>query len=149
MNNSLGYTNLTASTIEPNSSYLYCKNIPVTSDPISGSTMGFMALLSVLQYQAPYMGPEYSRAATAAGRAAFIESGGQAFQEKLVGVATKNGLETIHSVGVTDGELGFIAGTVKTIKDRQLTIKGPKIRGIGSNLTVTPNSSNITLNWSW
>ena|ERR1035437_9151206 len=143
MPNNVGYTGLSAYTLapEPNSSYLsYTKGSPVTADPISGSTVGLMMMLSSLQYQAPTMNPMYSAAADKAGQAAFIQSGGQAFQDKFTSVVTKKGAIVAHDMGITDGEMGIVGGTYKAFRTRQIDLKGPKIYSVGTSLTMSGTS---------
>jgi hypothetical protein len=133
-----------------NQSYLVCtKNCPITPQPIGGATMGMLMLLSTLQYQAPYMNSQYSTAAAQAGKAAFIQSGGQAFQDRLQTVAAKKA-ETVakdayHSVGITDTEVGVVLGTAKVIRDKQLDVNGPRIYFIKTHVTVAPDHGSVGL----
>ena len=134
-----------------NQSYLACfKNCPAPpTQPIGGSTMGILMLLSTLQYQAPYMNPAYSNAASQAGKAAFIQSGGQAFQDKVSSMASTKAesvaKDAIHSVGITDTEAGVVLGTAKVIRDKKIDVNGPKIYFIKTHLTVTQDGGSVGL----
>jgi hypothetical protein len=105
--------------------------------------MGIMMLLSAFQYQAPYMGPTYQQAASQAGKAAYIVSGGQAFQDKLGNVASKNATDLVHSVGITDPEMGVVYGGYKIYKSRQIDLKLPRIGPVKFNLTAGQQSGSI------
>jgi hypothetical protein len=115
--------------------------------PLSDPTMGLMMLLSTFQYQAPYMNPTYSNAASQAGKAAFVESGGQAVQDKFLKGETKDGMDFAHSIGLTDMEMGIVGFAGKTIRSRQINVRGPSIGPIRSSLTGTENSGSIGLVW--
>jgi len=155
MDNLSTYSNSSLVTTVPpvNSTYLNNTHIQLPADPLSGSTMGIMMLLSTLQYQAPYMSPTYSNAASQAAHAAFIDVGGQAFQDKtnskVSDIATKTFLDAAHSVGVTDTELAIVAGTAKTFRDRGFNVNGPKIYGVKTNLTGNQNSGSLGLKYEW
>ena len=142
---------LTAYTGVPEANGSYWTDIHHTSagDPLSGSTVGLMMLLSTFQYQAPYMGPTYSLAANQAGKAAYIVSGGQAFQDKVISVTTGIARNLVHSLGLTDTEVGLFLGTAKIVKNRKLDINGPKFYFIKTHLTLTPNDGSIDLKYEW
>ena len=148
---SLGYPGLNACTLasDVNSSYLANTGHIPTFAPTSGPTTGLMMLLSTLQYQAPYMNPTYSNAASQAGKAAFVESGGQAFQDKTVGMTTREGIDFAHSIGINDTEMGIVGFTAKTLRSRQVNFKGPSIGPVKSNLTGTENSGSIGFKYEW
>lgn len=145
------YSNLNACALvaEPNSSYLYNTHAQPVVIPLSSPTMGLMMLLSTFQYEAPYMNPTYSGAASEVGKAAFITSGGQAIQDKEIGVFTKDGTNFAHSIGLTDTELGMVGFTAKTIRRHELNINGPKVLGIKINLTADPQSGSIGLKYGF
>jgi hypothetical protein len=135
---------------EPNQTYLaQTKNVVVPSDPLSGSTVGLLMVLSSFQYQPSLMGPQYAGAVSQASQAAFIQSGGQRFQNNFTAVATKSGIDFAHSVGLTDAEMGAVGFTAKTVRSRQINIKGPKFYGIKSNLTLSPGIGNVGLSYGW
>lgn len=151
MNDAFSYQGLKAHTIvaENNISYLSSiHNTPIL-DPPGGATVGLMMLLSSFQYQAPYMGPIYSEAAANAGKAAFNLSGGQAFQDKFLSHMNNIGKDMVHSIGVTDTELGIVLGTLKTIRDRQLSVNGPPFHLIKTNLTAALGSGSIGVKYEW
>src|SRR5665213_3436439 len=101
MDNTVSYTLMP----EPNSTYLaHTKNVVVPQDPLSGSTMGLMMILSTFQYQPSLAGPTYSDALSQASNAAYIQSGGQQFQNKAVSIIGRDGIDFAHSIGVTDIE---------------------------------------------
>lgn len=144
--------NTTAYTLmpEPNQTYLVqTKNVVVPADPLSGSTIGFMMILSSFQYQPTVMGPMYSDAVSKASNAAFIVNGGQAFQNKATNYATRNGIDFAHSIGVTDTEMGIVGFSLRTIQRRQLNINGPKLYGVKANLIVGPSSDSLGLKYEF
>lgn len=133
-----------------NQTYLNCmKNCPIAQPPMSGGAMGMLMILSTLQYQAPYMNPVYSNAASQAGKAAFIESGGQAFQDKISSTASNKAMnmakDTYHSVGITDTEVGVVLGAAKVVRDKRLDVNGPKIYFIKTHVTVGQDNGSLGL----
>lgn len=148
-------TNLTATILasESNTTHLSQINNLHIADPMSSSTMGLMMLLSTLQYQAPYMDPRYSYAASQAGKAAFIESGGQALQDRFIAMtnkkATDMGKNAIRYIGVSEVQLGIVLGTYKVYKARQIDIKGPTLHSINTNLTLGTDHGSIGLGWNF
>lgn len=149
--NNFSYSNLNAYTLvpEPNGTYLSgTANIPV-SNPLSGSTMGLMMLLSTFQYQASSMGPTYSNAATQASKAAAIVSGEQDMQDRLIKLITNDGRDAMHSIGITDTEAGLVLETAKTIKNKQLQINGPKIYFVKTKLTFGRSNGSIGLGYNF
>jgi hypothetical protein len=143
---SLSYSTLSP---EPNSSYLSNYHHSSIADPISGSTMGLMMFLSTLQYQSPYMNPTYSNAANQIGKMSFVESGGQNLQDRFVSMVTKDGIDIVHSLGITDKEMGVFLGITKVVRERRISLTGPKIYSIGTSLTADPNSGNIGFKYDW
>ncbi len=143
--------NLTASTLipEPNSSYLCHTHINPISTPMDSSTVGLLMILSTLQYQTPYVNPTYSGAMAQAGKAAFMESGGQSTQDKILDLTTQKATNVVHSLGITDTEMGIVLGSAKIIKEKQFSVNGPKLGFINTHLTATQNSGNIDLGWNW
>lgn len=145
------YSNLSAYTLvpEPNGTYLSkTANIPI-ANPLSGSTMGLMMLLSTFQCQASSMGSTYSTAVTQASKAAAIISGEQDIQNKLIKIITNDSKDTLHSIGITDTEAGLVLETAKTIKNRQLQINGPKIYLIKTKLTIGQDNGSIGLGYNF
>lgn len=143
-----GLTAYTA--VAPNDSYLsHTSGIPTISDPMSSPTMGLMMLLSTFQYQSPYMNPTYSNAASQIGKAAFIKSGGQDFQDKAISYANKTARQTVYSLGIDGNQVGIILGAAKVIRDRQVDLKGPNIGPVKSNLTINPNTGIMGLKYEW
>jgi hypothetical protein len=144
---------LRAYTLMPtdNQSYLVqTKNVPTIGEPMSGTTMGMLMLLSTLQYQAPYMNPQYSNAASQAGKAAFIQSGGQAMQDKFTSKVSSQAegiaKDAYHSVGVTDTEVGVVLGAAKVVRDKQVDVNGPKftlINTIRTHVTVGQDHGSV------
>lgn len=102
-------------------------------------------ILSTFQYQAPYINSVYSDAMAQAGRAAFVQVGGQKTQDDL----SKYGLKEAHEAGLTDIEMGLVGGAVKTIRNRSLTVKGPKVFDAKTDLTATQNSGTLFIKWEW
>ena len=136
--------------VPSNSSYLSCvKNCPTFKTPMDGSTVGIMMLLSTLQYQAPYMNPVYANAAGQAGKAAFIQVGGQDVQNKLTSKAESQAKDTIHAIGITDTELGVVLGTAKIVRDKQVDVNGPKIYFIRTHISVGQDHANLGLGFSF
>ncbi len=143
-------TNFNARTliVEPNSSYL--SNIHTSPIMVPNtSTMGLMMLLSTFQYQPSLMGPMYAGAAATAGKAAFITSGGQAYQDRLAAMVTKNVIDVIHSAGITDTEMAITLGTAKIIRDRRIDVNGPKLGSIKTSLTATLGSGSLGIKYEW
>jgi len=110
--------------------------------------MGVLMLLSVFQYQAPYMG-QYSNAASQAGKAAYIQSGGQAMQDKAISKAEGIGKDGIHSVGLTDQEMGVFLGTANVLRSRQIDVNGPKILSTKIHLTISPSNATLGLKYEF
>lgn len=140
-------------TIETNSSYfIYTTSTIPLSATYPPSVTGLMALLSVMQYQAPYMSPTYSGAAQQAGHAAFIVSGGQAFQDKATAMATKTGEDAIKSavnfVGlVSEQQLGLALGVAKVIRDGRIDIEGPKVYDATTHISADPSDASVGFTW--
>jgi hypothetical protein len=132
-----------------NCTYLsHTSGTPVFTDPMSGSTIGIMMILSTFQWQAPCTGP-CADATSQAAKAAYIQGGLQGIQDK-VGSKAENGIkDSLHSVGVTDMEMGLVLGSAKVIRDRQISVNGPKLGFIRTHLTITENSGTIGLRWNW
>lgn len=152
MNNNLySYQNLKAYTLVPDSNSSYMSNLHYSSpgDPISGPTIGLMMALSALQWQGPTMGPVYSQAASQAGKAAYIQSGGQEMQNRVTSKVENTAKDAVHSIGITDNELGVVLGAAKVYKDRAFSVKGPRIGPIRTTLTATQNSGTVGLGWNW
>ena len=133
----------------PNSSYLLYKTNMVINQPMDGSTLGLMMLVTTLQWQPTLTGPTYSNAASQAGKAAFIMSGGQGAQDKVTNIVTKNATNAIHSIGITDTEVGVILGAAKIARDRRIDINGPRIFGGKSHLTLNQNSGSLGIGWEF
>lgn len=147
MSDTLVYTNINSYTLlsDPNTFYWSnTKNMgSITS--INDPSIGLLVILSVFQYQTPYINPMYSEAANKASQAAFIQSGAQTAQDKI----SQIGIDFAHSMGVNDMEMGIFVGTVKTVKNRQMEINGPKLYSIKTHLTGTQNSTNIGFKYEW
>ena len=134
---------------EPNSTYLnHYTNTPLVGDPLSGSTVGLMMILSSFQYQSPTLNPSYSNALNQASHAAFVEMGGQAFQDKVRGYATDQGKGFVHTWDA-DTEVGILLGAAKVVRDRQVDVRGPNISFINTHLTVGQNHESLQLGWEW
>jgi hypothetical protein len=131
---------------EPNSSFLYrTKDVQIPQMPMSGGTLGILMILSTLQYQAPHMNPTYSNAASQAGKAAFVQSGGQGLQDQLTSKAEGAAKDAIRAVGITDTEVGAVLGTAKVVRDRQIDVNGPKIYFIKTHVTVGQDHGSLGL----
>ena len=139
----LGYSNLTAHTVQPNTSYLSNTHTAPIADPMSGSTMGLMMLMSAFQFQTPYMNPIYANAATTASKQAYTLSGGQKLQDDLTNVAGKDAVNWAHVIGLTDGELGVAGGAAKILRDKKAVLNGPKINTVKTSLTIEQSSGII------
>lgn len=148
---SLSYPGLQASTIvaETNISYMSHTHVVAVQEPLSGTTIGLLMLLSTLQYQAPYMSPIYSTAALQIGQKAFVDSGGKSFQDRFLSNMEIRGKNLTHEIGITDGELGATLGTLKVIRDRQINLNGPRIYSVKTGLTADPNSASMKFNYEW
>jgi hypothetical protein len=147
----IDYSNLYSCTIvpSPNSSYLYNTHTPTIQDPLGSSTMGLMMILSTFQYQAPTMNQNYSTALNSASKAAFIQSGGQNMENKVIYRTTSMFTDTAHSIGITDPEMIAVFGTAKVIRSRQMNINGPKIYSISTHISVNQNSGNLSFKYEW
>lgn len=145
--NQPSYADLTACTLVPevNTSYLSQTSVTPAVAPMGGSTMGLMMLLSTFQYQAPYMGPTYSNAASQAGKAAFIQSGGQKMEDGLRGY----GVKQAKDAGLTDAEAVVLFGAAKTLRNRQLDFNGPRVYSIKTHLTLGTESGSVGLKYEW
>ena len=145
----LGYSSLSACTLIPdNSSYL--SNTHYSSPrAMDSSTLGLMMLLSTLQYQAPYTSPTYSAAFSNVGKAAFMVSGGQAMQDKATAMAESGVKNGFHSIGVTDTELGIPLGIAKVVRDKKLTVKGPRFYNVKTDLTATQTGGSLGISYGW
>jgi hypothetical protein len=145
MDNTTAYTLMP----EPNITYLVkTKDVIVPADPLSGSTVGLMMILSTFQYQSPTVNPSYSNALNQASKAAFVEVGGQEFQNKIKGYGTDKGRDFVHSIGA-DTELGVLLGAAKVVRDRQIDVRGPNISFVHTHLTVGQDHGSIGLGWEW
>ena len=135
---------------DPNSSYfIYYKGGMQVHEPMEGSTMALMMLVATLQWQAPMAGPTYSNAAAQAGKAAYIVSGGQGAQDKVASIAAKNAGDGLHSIGITDAELGVVLGTAKVIRDKSVDVNGPRLGHIRTHLTATTNNASLGIRYEW
>lgn len=133
---------------EPNSSYL--ANLQLVSKPqMDGSTIGLMMVLSTLQYQAPYLNPNYSNAAYQASKAASIESGLTDMQSKVLKMMTNNVKNTAHSMGVNDTEIVILLGTTNTIKNKNLDFNGPELGSIKTHLNINTNIGSVGFKYDW
>lgn len=147
---SFGYQNLTACTQVPeNSTYLSNTHISVPQEAVSTPTLGLLMLLSTLQYQPTYVDAKYQAAANSAGKAAFTQVGGQAFQDKATNLAGKKAIDLAHGAGITDMEGAVVLGGYKIYKDRQVNVNGPRIGIFRSHLTVSEKSGSIGLRYEW
>ena len=136
-----------------NSTYL--SNYKYTAQTqLDNDTVGFMAFLSVLKFESPYMG-QYSDAASKAGDVAFSLSGGQKLQDqfnnKVINPNSKlfetKILGFLHSLGITDTELGIIVGSAKIYRDKGIDVKGPRLGVFESHLTLNTDHGLIGLTW--
>jgi hypothetical protein len=143
------YSGQNTCTVMANGSYLSNTGHIPTNPHLGGATMGLMMLLSSFQYQAPYMNPVYSNAASQAGKAAFMESGGQDTQDKFMKMVTSDGTKTLKDAGITDTEMGAAGLAVRTLRSRQLNLNGPKIYSVKSSLTADQNGASLGLRWDF
>lgn len=135
---------------EPNQTYLVqTKNLMVPADPLSGSTVGLMMILSTFQYQPSLMGSNYVEALSQASQAAFVASGGQQFENKTVSVVGKDGIDFAHSIGIDDTEMGVVGFSLRTVQRKQFHVNGPRFYGIKSNLTLSPGNGDLGLSYEW
>lgn len=133
---------------EPNSSYLV--NLQLISKPqLDSPTIGLMMVLSTLQYQAPYLSPNYSNAAYQASKAAQIESGLSDVQARVMKLVTNNAKDTIKSIGITDTEMVILLGTTSTIRNKNLDLKGPELGSIKTHLNINTNSGSVGFKYDW
>lgn len=151
MGNSSLYSNTVAYTEVPDVNCTYLSRTsgtPVFTDPMSGSTIGIMMILSTFQLQAPCTGP-CADATSQAAKAAYIQGGLQSTQDKMGSKAENQVKNSLHSVGITDTEMGIVLGSAKVVRDRQINVNGPKIGFIKTHFTITENSGTIGLRWNW
>lgn len=134
--------------VADNSSFLTQTKSGPVQEPLSGSTMGVLMVLSVFQYQ-PITNPTYSNAIGQASRAAFVQVGGQALQNQLTSKAEGIAKDTIHSFGITDTEIVAVLGATKTIRDRSISLDGPKIESLKTHFTAGQNNASIGLGWNF
>lgn len=130
---------------QPNASYLSNTHFSAAPDPIGGSTIGFLMILSTLQYSAPTMSPTYSTAASKAGNAAFIQSGGQEIQGKLASRVEREAKEIVHDVGISENQVGVVLGAAKIVRDRQVEFNGPKVYFVKTHMSVSPGQGLLGL----
>ena len=153
MNELVGPPNikLTAGTEVPdNSSYLVkTSSTPTIQDPLSGSTMGILMILSTFQYQSPVANPIYSTAISQASHAAFVQCGGQSLQDQISLKATNTAKNLIHSLGVTDGEVGTVLGVAKVIRDKAISLDGPRIASVKTHFSASQTNGSIGLGWDF
>ncbi len=143
--NTVAYTEVP----EPNATYLsHTNGTPVFTDPLSGSTIGMMMILSTFQIQAPCTG-SCANATSQAGKAAYIQGGLQGTQDKMGSKAENEVKDSLHSVGITDTEMGVALGSAKIVKDRSINVNGPRIGFVKTHLTITQNSGTVGLRWSF
>lgn len=124
---------------DTNSSYLSNYKFHGPAPQMDSSAIGLMMILSTLQYQAPYVAPGYSNAAAQAGKAAYIQSGGQAIQDKVASKVESKVKETCHDIGITDGAIGAVLGTAKVVRDRQVDFNGPRLFMVHTHVTLGPD----------
>ncbi len=134
--------------ISDNSSFLVHTHTPTFQEPLSGSTLGILMVLSVFQYDNS-INPTYSNAISQASKAAYIQSGGQAFQDKITSKAEGTARNVMHSVGITDGQVGTLLGITKVVKDRSLSLDGPKVHSVSTHLTLSQTNGSIGLEWTF
>lgn len=133
----------------PNETYLANLSYKSPDAPMGDSSIGLMMLLSTFQLTSPTMNPAYSNAANQAGRAAYIQSGGQAKQDKLLDRAETQARDTAHSVGITDTEMTVVLTTAKVVKDRKVELKGPSLYDVKTSLTADPSSATLGFKYEW
>jgi hypothetical protein len=144
-------SDLTAYTlsVDLNSTYLsQTSTLPATRH-INDPTLGLMMLLSTLQYESPYMNQTYSNAANQAGKAAYVESGGQGLQNNFLQRLGKETTDAGHQMGLTDTEMGILFETAKTAKTHKLDINGPKVYFMKTRLTIEESRGSVGVGWSW
>jgi hypothetical protein len=128
---------LTAQTlqVEPNSTYLNkTQGLPTIQDPMSGSTVGFLMIISAFQYASPIDTPVYTQAFSQAGKAAYIQSGGQDFQNKLQSKAEAKAKQAVSNIGLQE-----------VVRDRQVQFNGPSILSVKTHATLAPDQATVGL----
>lgn len=135
--------------ISDNSSYLNYRSAFSFQEPLSGSTVGILMVLSTFQYQSPTMNPTYLNAIGQASRAAFVQSGGQRFQDQLTSKAENAARYIIHSIGITEGQLGVLLGATKVIRDRSVSLDGPRIQSVKTHFNINQTNGSIGLGWDF
>lgn len=124
---------------EPNSSYLSkTQGVPSIQEPMSGSTLGMLMILSTFQYQAPPVSATYARAVDQVGHAAYVQSGGQEMQDRITSKAENTAKDVAHQIGITDAEIGVVLGGAKIYKDKQVDFTGPRLYFIRTHVTAGP-----------
>jgi hypothetical protein len=140
----------TAIKSQPEYNYTYLSNTHATIVGLpDNSFVGLMMILSIFQFGSQSVNPIYSNATSQMGRAAYIVSGGQTAQDKLSTVITRKAFDVIHSVNITDSEIGVVLGTMKIARERKIDINGPRLGIFRSHVTLTPNAGNIGLKYEW
>lgn len=145
-------SNLRAYTLmpEPNATYLdNYKNVPAVAPQMGSGSMGILMLISTLNFNTSVLPPQYSQAASQAGKAAYIQTGGQGIQDKLTNKAGDIAKEAYHAVGITDTEAGVVAGGVKIVRDKQIDVNGPKIYFIKTHLTVGQDHGSLGMGFNF
>lgn len=146
----IDYSNLTCSTQVPdNSSYLANTHYTAPKASLDGSTMALMMVLSTFQYGSLSSDPSAANAFSQAGKAAYIQSGGQAVQDRLGKMAETNATGFVHSMGLTDVEMGAVYEAYRVNKTHQIKFNGPRIGRIKSDLTLDMQTANIGLKYEF
>lgn len=133
----------------PNETYLANTAYKGQEPSMDGGSLGLMMLLSTFQLTSPTMNPAYSNAANQAGKAAYIQSGGQAKQDRFLTMAERNARDTAHQVGITDTEMTVVLTTAKVVKDRKVDLKGPSLYDVKTSLTADPSSATLGFKYEW
>jgi hypothetical protein len=118
-------------------------------DPLNSNTLGLMMLLSSFQYQPLVFNPAYTDAITAAGRAAYVESGGKAMQDHIAIKAENEAKNDLYSVGITDTELIVVLGAAKIYRDKQIKFRGPKLGPVKTDLTLKQDGGTLGIKYEW
>jgi len=95
---------------------------------------------------------QYSTAVSQGAKAAFIESGGQAEEDRINNYAQKRALVEVHNLGITDKEIGGVGvayGAYKAYKAKQIDINGPKVLYGRIHLTCSPSGGSMGIRWEY
>lgn len=109
---------------------------------MQGSVTAILIGLSVLRYVPSQ--PEYQKKI---GDAAFVQSGmNQTVDQATRAIETK-ARYTIRQVGIPDRAVAGVLITLKVVRDREVSVSGPKIVSAGTHLTAGLDHGTLGITW--